>query len=183
MRASGVGPVVETRRRNRHRKLVQAVAFFIQFIALDDDVLAFRVVHGDRLDRLGQGFFPKLVHLVGAVAAHAEKIDLRISRQSANHHRHIVLPSLGVGDVFKQPCFAFFFRQAAVLPANQRMELRVFVDESRDASQQAMLFEIFQMLMQIEIRHTVNLSYASIRQFRNNIGSKLKRQPGDRFHC
>jgi len=29
------------------------------------------------------------------------------------------------------------------------MKLRVFVDESRDAPQQAVLFEIFQMLMQI----------------------------------
>jgi hypothetical protein len=45
------------------------------------------------------------------------------------------------------------------------MEFRVFIDEPRDPAQKPMLFEIFQMLMQIEIRHTAKLSsfYETIR--------------------
>jgi len=44
------------------------------------------------------------------------------------------------------------------LPADQGMQLGIFVDESRNPSQEAVLFEIFQMLVQIQVSHDGILS-------------------------
>src|SRR6516162_8522967 len=53
MRAGGVGTVIKTRRGNRHRKLIQAAAFFIQLVTEVNDVLTLRVVDSDRCEGLG----------------------------------------------------------------------------------------------------------------------------------
>ncbi len=50
---SGVRPIVESRRRDRHGKAVETVALFVELSALDDDFLALGVSHGDGIDRLG----------------------------------------------------------------------------------------------------------------------------------
>src|SRR5262245_66624151 len=47
MRTSGVWTVVETRCGNGHGEPIQTATFLIQFITEVNDVLAFRVVHGD----------------------------------------------------------------------------------------------------------------------------------------
>src|SRR5215813_5472979 len=103
MRTGGVRTIVEARCGDGDGKLIQTVTFLIQFIAEVYNVLAFRMVHGDGRQRLGQRLLPTFVHFVCGLAAHPEKIDRWISRQSSDNHGHIVLPSLSVGDVFEQP--------------------------------------------------------------------------------
>jgi hypothetical protein len=53
---------------------------------------------------------------------------------------------------------------------------RVLVNQPGDPSQEAMLFEIFEVLMQIKIRHTVILS-PFLKQSESIIGSIPTRQP------
>ena len=49
---------VEARRRDRDRQQVEAVAFALQRLALDHDLLADRLVDQPRLDRIGDGMIP-----------------------------------------------------------------------------------------------------------------------------
>jgi hypothetical protein len=56
------------------------------------------------------------------------------------------------------------------------MQLSVFVNQPGDPSQEAVLFEIFEVLMQIKIRHTVAFS-SFLEQSESIIGSIPTRQP------
>ena len=69
----GVRAVVEPGSRDRNRKLVQAVLF--QCITGHHVFLTHRVVHHHWRDGVGESILPLLVHLFGAIAPHAEKID------------------------------------------------------------------------------------------------------------
>src|SRR5258705_8959327 len=52
VRTGRVRTVVESRRGNRHRESIQTIAFFVQLVAQDHYILAFRISYGDRSDRL-----------------------------------------------------------------------------------------------------------------------------------
>ena len=109
VRTGRVRTVVKSRRGNRHRKSIQTIAFFVQLVAEDHYILAFRFTHGDGIDRLRQSFLPARIHLLGAVTTHTEIIDLRLPRQGADDNGHGVMFALRVGHVLKQPRFAIFF--------------------------------------------------------------------------
>jgi hypothetical protein len=56
------------------------------------------------------------------------------------------------------------------------MELRVLVNQPRDPSKETMLFQVFEVLMQVKIRHTVTFS-SFPKQSESIIGSIPARQP------
>ena len=141
---------VEARRRHRHRQGLEP--FGLQRVAGDDDLLARRVVGGDRRDRMRDRRHPGLADLLDR-AAHAERVDRGRRRQRADHHRHVVFAALGVDDVGEQEGAALILRHAAdELPAHQRDELGVLVDRPVDADEQPGGFQIGQMLLQVETR-------------------------------
>ena len=116
--------------------------------------MAGRVVHHRRLDGVGQCVLPLGVHLLGAVAAHAQEIDGLAAGQRAHHHGEVELAPAGVGDVGEVPSLALLVGDAApVLPAHQRVQLGVLVDGLVDAAQVPRLFEHSEMLMQICVTH------------------------------
>src|SRR3990170_468414 len=72
VRASRVRAVVEARRGDRHRKLIQAESFLVELVTDVNHILTFRVADRDRSDRLGKSLLPLCLHLLDRVAAHAE---------------------------------------------------------------------------------------------------------------
>ena len=129
----GVGAVVPARGRDGDRKRVQA--FLFQGFAGDALFLAHRVVHQHGGDGIGESVLPFLVHLLGAVAAHAEKVDGLAAGQGAHHHRELEAAPAGVRDVGEVPSLAVLVgNAAAVLPPHQRMQLGVLVDGLIDAA-------------------------------------------------
>jgi hypothetical protein len=78
------------------------------------------------------------------VATHPEIVNFFRAGQRADDDRKFILASFGVNNIFKQPRLAFFFREsAAILPADERMNLRVLVDRLFDTPQQSARFECF----------------------------------------
>ena len=86
-------------------------------------------------------------------ASHAERIDLRRSRDRADHDRHVVAPAVRIDHVGEQERAPFGLRNAAdELQPHQRMQLGVLVDRMVDPHQQATRLQIGEMLLQIEPR-------------------------------
>lgn len=99
----------------------------------------------DRLDPSGSNLLD--------LAPHALRINLRRGRERAQYNGHVVFLAVGVDDVGEKKRLALIFRNPAdKLPAHQRMELSVLVDRTVDTNEQALAFEIGQMLLEIEPR-------------------------------
>ena len=87
------------------------------------------------------------------LAAHADGVNFRRSRERPDHNRNVVLAALGIDDVGEDKRPAFFLRHAAdKLPAHQRVQLGVFINGCVDALDQAGGFEIGKMFLKIEAR-------------------------------
>ena len=69
-------------------------------------------------------------------AAHSQRIDLRRSRQRADGDGNIVVAAVRVHHIGKKKCAALLLGNPAdELPADQRMQFRIFIDGSVDANQ------------------------------------------------
>ena len=146
-----IGRAVETRRRDRDRERVEAVALAVERVALDDDLLARRVGEFHRRDRVGDRPAPPPTDLV-LFHAHADAVDRAIGRERADNDRDVVGPALAVGDVREQERLALGLRDAAAeLPADQRMHLGVLVDGLVDPQQQPGLVKRGEMFLKVGI--------------------------------
>ncbi len=140
-RARRIGRVVEARGRDRDRQTVDALAGLVEGVALDDDLLAGRVVNQHGLDLLLLGAVPILLDVLD-LAADADAVDFPVGSEDADGHRHVVAASGAVDDVLEQEALALVLRNAAAeLPAHQRVHLRVLVDRALDAKQQTVLLQ------------------------------------------
>ena len=173
MARCGVGRIVPTRRRDRHRDGIEAVAV-AQFVSGMDDLLARCDVDDARLDRMAHRLDPAVAHLLDA-AAHAERIDLVVAGEPAHQHRNVEPASLAVDDVGEQESASVFRRNAAAeLPTHQRVHLGVLVDLAGDLDQQAGFAQRRDVVVQVGIRAFVRRD--GIRQRRHGISSQ--KSPG-----
>src|SRR5256885_13744843 len=84
------------------------------------------------------------------LSPHALRIDACRSRERAEHDRNVVFLALAIDDIGEEKRLALLFRHAAdELPAHQRMKLGILVDRPVDADEQALRFEIGEMLLKI----------------------------------
>ena len=91
---------------------------------------------------------PTLADLV-RIALQTHAVDLSRAGETSDHHRHIVAPPGDIGDVGEKKRLALRFRQAAKLQADQRMELRVFIDLTLDAHEQMRAFKAVNQLANV----------------------------------
>ena len=149
--AVSVGAEFEAGRRHRDRQGVEAVALALERLALDHGLVARRLVHEARRDRMGDRMVPLGLDVL-EFGIHADAVDLRIGGDGADHHRDIVFAPAPVDDVGEQEGLAVILVHAAdELPAHQRMQFRIFVDRPVDGAQQAALVQRLQMLVQVAI--------------------------------
>ena len=96
------------------------------------------------------GVEPGLADLFDGLA-HADGVDLRVGRQRADHHRHVVFLAAAVDHVGEQERAALVLRHAAdELPADERMQLGVLVDRPVDARHQPGRLQRREMLLEVE---------------------------------
>ncbi|MNC87595.1 hypothetical protein D3C83_33290 [compost metagenome] len=94
---------------------------------------------------------PPGLHFLG-LRAHARAVNLAVAGISAHHHGEAVFPSQPVHHIRKQERLALLLLDAAdVLPAHQRMQLRVFVHRPIDREQQPFLSQRIEMLVQVGV--------------------------------
>ena len=151
LRQRRVGRVIPARRRDRYRNAVETLALLVEIVALDDDVVARRVLDEARLDRGCGRARPACVDLV-EIAAQSDAIDFPVGRKAADDDRNVVALAFAVDDIGEQERLALALRNAAAeLPAHQRMHFRVLVDRAVDADELAGLFKRSDMIMEIGI--------------------------------
>ena len=98
---------------------------------------------GDRARPGGADFFDR--------APHANCINLRRSGERPDYDRNVIVPSMGIDNISEKKGAALIFRNAAQkLPANEWMQLRVFIDRPVDSNEQAIRFELGQMRLEIK---------------------------------
>ena len=161
VRRADVGRVVPTRRGDRHRNTIESPAGFFQLVAGNDDLVHRRRLGRNlhRRDRIRFRLRPELIDF-GRIGAETDAVDTPVRRQNTDGDRNIVALALGVHRLFEQKCLAvFLFDAAAKLPAHQRMHLLVFVHRLFDPDQQALSFELLQVIVQIGITARRNGRY------------------------
>jgi hypothetical protein len=150
---------VEARRRYLYRKFLQShdgaivlvfpVHLFVHRTALDHD----------RRDRFLARLGPFLGDLV-RVALKSHAIDPARARQARHHYGNGEMPSGQIGHVGKQNRFSLALRQAAKLEADERTQLRVFVDFAIDPHQQTRRVERGEMFAHVfEIGHRIKTPF------------------------
>ena len=86
------------------------------------------------------------------IGAETDAVDTPVRRQNPDGDRDIVALAASVHRLLEQERLAvFLFDAAAKLPAHQRMHLLVFVHRLFDPYQQALSFELLQVIVQIGI--------------------------------
>ncbi len=100
---------VEAGRRDRHRQGGEAAGRSCRSFASDHDLLARRGADDDRRDRMRDRLHPGCADLLD-LAAHADGVNLRRSRERADHNRNVVLAALGIDDVGEDERAALFLR-------------------------------------------------------------------------
>ena len=99
---------IETGCRQRHRQAHQPAVFGDQIFALDDHIMARRLVHQARRYRIGNRVGPFGGDAVDR-RIHARRIDILVGGERADHDRNVVLATLGISGVVEQKCFALIF--------------------------------------------------------------------------
>src|SRR5713226_2146262 len=154
---------VKTRSRDRDRELKKA-SCALQVVPFLDDLLNRPAPDDDRLNRAAKSsvpFFPKLFW----TGVEAQSVDVFRTCHHTYGHGDIVAPPLGVCNLLEEKAAPLLFRQpAAVLPAHQRMHLRVLVDLAPHADEQPFALERGHVFMQIRVSSLVLLdSFCSLR--------------------
>ena len=142
---------VKAWRRNRNRQPVEAVAFTLQRIAFQHDLMAGRGCHEpwrhrvcDRVVPFGRDVLDRRVH--------ADRVDRAVGRDRADHDRHVVGAATAVDNIGEQKRLAVgLIEPTDELPAHQRMQFGILVDHTIDGEQQALLAQRVKMLVQIAI--------------------------------
>ncbi len=151
LRQRRIGGDVPARRRDRQRYAVEAVAGLVEVLALDDDLVARRVVHDARRDRVLRRLDPALVDLL-QLAADADPINFPVGGEHADGDRNVVFALLAVGDVGEQERLAVLLLDAAAeLPAHQGVHLGVLVDRPVYGDEQAGRIERADVVVQVRI--------------------------------
>ena len=160
-RARRIGRIVEAGRRDRDRQPVDAFAGLVERRALDDDLLARRIVDQHRLDLLLLGVVPFLLDVLD-LAADADAVDLAVGGEDADRDRDVVAAAGAVDDVLEQESLALVFRNAAAeLPAHQRVHLGVLVDRPLHANQQSVPLQGGDVRVQVRIAGVCHFHFSN----------------------
>src|SRR5919109_1227562 len=171
---------VEAGRRDRNRKSFESVPWLVEIGAQLYNLLDWRAIDEDRLDRLIARLGPALADFI-RVALQTDAIDLSRAGQASDDHRNIVAPPGNIGDMREQKGLTLRFGQAAKLQAHKRMELRVFVYFPIDSYQQVRAFKSINKLANVlVVGHRSSLfvtqRYPKIRTNMFVIDPKIKRR-------
>ncbi len=113
--------------------------------------MARRFIHDDGCDRIRLRTFPPRLHFFRS-GPHSEAVDTAVTRERADNDRKPVSASACIDDVREQESTSRVLLDAAdVLPAHQRVQLRIFVDRPVDGQQQAFLTKKVEMLVEVRI--------------------------------
>ncbi|MCZ6562838.1 MAG: hypothetical protein O6948_07950, partial [Deltaproteobacteria bacterium] len=89
-------------------------------------------------------------------------VDIRVSGERADDYRELEAAAVRIDHIFKYQSLEILCGDtAAVLPAYERMQLGILVDDSLDAAKIARGLERFKMVVQIGISHWVTVSFAN----------------------
>src|SRR5262249_42282963 len=130
---------------------VQPLAWSIELLTADHDLLTGSTAHDFRLDGGAQRAYPRRPDLIER-HAHADAVHLAARRQSRGEDGGIEAGPVAVGRLSEQECLAVLLLDAAAkLPAHQRMHLGVFVDRLVHYDEQPLAREPAHVIVQVGI--------------------------------